>query len=193
MTPHAWRLDDLLPTYDFNERHSRVIGSEPHAVYEAFKTLTRGRCRSRGCCSRSAPCRIAWPVGAGCRRLEEPLLDQFLELGFVLLADVPGQELIAGGIGRMWRRGGDVVRVASAEEFVAFAEPGFAKAAMTFRFSPRGDGATLAETETRVAATDPSARRAFGRYWILIRGFSGLVRRDWRRAVAQRAASAGAA
>jgi hypothetical protein len=70
---------------------------------------------------------------------------------------------------------------------VAFAEPGFVKAALTFRFIGRADGTTLAETDTRVAATDPAARRGFGRYWLLVRGFSGLIRRDWLRAVARRA------
>jgi hypothetical protein len=75
----------------------------------------------------------------------------------------------------MWRRGGRLVIPSDREAFVAFA------------FIDRADGTTLAETETRVAATDPTARRGFGRYWLVIRGFSGLIRRDWLRAVARRA------
>jgi hypothetical protein len=52
---------------------------------------------------------------------------------------------------------------------------------------------TLAATETRVLATDPAARNAVGRYRMVIRGPSGCICRDWLRAVAHRANSAGAA
>jgi hypothetical protein len=135
---------------------------------------------------RSLPARLAGRRGLPSRS-GVPLLDQFLDRGFVLLVDVPGEELAAGVIGQMWRRGGRMVIPGDREEFVAFAEPGFVKAALTFRFIGRADGTTLAETETRVAATDPAARRGFGRYWLLVRGFSGLIRRDWLWVVARRA------
>jgi len=38
-------------------------------------------------------------------------------------------------------------------------------------------------TETRVMLTEERSRRAFGRYWLLIRPFSGLIRRRWLAAV----------
>jgi hypothetical protein len=182
------RLDALLPRYDFTKRQARVIGREPRAVYDAFKALTlRETPVSRLLFAvRSLPARLAGRRGLPSQS-GVPLLDQFLDSGFVLLVDVPGEELAAGEISQMWRRGGRMVIPSGREEFVAFAEPGFVKAVLTFRFIGRGDGTTLAETETRVAATDPTARRGFGRYWLLIRGFSGLIRRDWLRAVARRA------
>jgi hypothetical protein len=182
------RLDALLPRYDFSERHSRVIGREPRAVYDAFRALTlRELPVSRVLFAvRSLPARLAGRRGLPSRS-GVPLLDQFLDLGFVLLVDVPGQELAAGVISQMWRRGGRTVIPSDGEAFVAFAEPGFVKAALTFRFIDQADGTTLAETETRVAATDPTARQGFSRYWLLIRGFSGLIRRDWLRATARHA------
>jgi hypothetical protein len=45
-------------------------------------------------------------------------------------------------------------------------------------------------TETRVLLTDEASRRAFARYWLLIRPFSGLIRRRWLAAVARRASQA---
>jgi hypothetical protein len=188
MTPSGSRLDAQLPRYDFRERHSRVIGTEPHVVYEAFKAMTPCEMPvSRLLFAvRSLPARLAGQRGLP-SQAEIPLLDQFLDMGFVLLADVPGQELIAGVISQMWRRGGRTVSPDDPEAFASFTERGFVKAAMSFRFIGPGDGTTLAETETRVAATDAAARRGFGRYWIVIRGFSGLIRRDWLRAVARRA------
>lgn len=182
------RLDVLLPQYDFAERHSLVIGRTSGAVYDAFKALTlREMPISRLLFAvRSLPARLAGQRGLP-SQLNAPLLDQFLDLGFVLLADVPGEELVAGEVSGMWRRGRPMVTPIAREEFVAFAEPGFVKAALTFRFVDRGDGTTLAQTETRVAATDAAAKRGFRSYWLLIRGFSGLIRREWLRAVARRA------
>jgi hypothetical protein len=91
------RLDALLPHYDFIERHSRVIGREPHAVYEAFKALTLGELAvSRLLFAvRSLPARLAGRPGLP-SQAGAPLLDQFLDLGFVLLVAVPGEELAAG-------------------------------------------------------------------------------------------------
>src|SRR4051812_13850520 len=90
--------------------------------------------------------------------LREPVFDQFLAEGLVLLADDP-EELVLGAVGRFWTGGGLIVRVARGE-FAEFGEPGYAKAAINFR----ADGATLS-TETRMQATDDEARRHFGRYW----------------------------
>ena len=39
-------------------------------------------------------------------------------------------------------------------------------------------GASRVATETRIAATDDTARRRFGRYWRLIGPFSSITRRE---------------
>lgn len=66
--------------------------------------------------------------------------------------------------------------------FTGFAVPGWAKMALNFRVS-----AGELTTETRVQLTDQRSRRAFARYWLLIRPFSGLIRREWLAAIARRA------
>jgi hypothetical protein len=60
---------------------------------------------------------------------------------------------------------------------------------LSIRLGFRFDGETLA-TETRVWAADPSSRRRFRRYWLVIRPCSGLIRRVWLRAIKRRAESA---
>jgi hypothetical protein len=97
MAPSGSRLDALLPRYDFSERHSRVIGRQPHAVYDAFRALTLQEMPvSRVLLAvRSLPARLAGRRGLPSRS-GVPLLDQFLDLGFVLLVDVPD---------RSWPRG----------------------------------------------------------------------------------------
>ncbi len=47
-----------------------------------------------------------------------------------------------------------------------------------------GDGSILA-TETRVAAMDARARRAFRGYWLAVGPFSALIRRRWLAAAAR--------
>jgi hypothetical protein len=42
---------------------------------------------------------------------------------------------------------------------------------------PLLDGGSRVSTETRVMPTDDTSRRAFGRYWGVVRPFSGLIRR----------------
>lgn len=180
-------LEGVLPEYDFVEHHRRRIRATPAAVYDAFKALTLGEMGIAALlfAIRSLPARFSGRPGLPSRS-EQPVLDQFLDLGFGILGDVPGREIVVGHIGRMWRFRGPVLRITSPDAFVAFDEPGFVKVAMTFLVSATGD-ATLAETETRVLATDDLARRGFRRYWLVIRPFSGLIRRIWLRAVARRA------
>ena len=67
-----------------------------------------------------------------------------------------------------------------------FGEPGYAKMAMDLRALPDGEGARL-ETETRIFLTDSAARRRFAPYWLVVRPFSGLIRRRWLRAAKRRA------
>jgi len=52
--------------------------------------------------------------------------------------------------------------------------------------APDGTGSRMA-TETRIAATDATARRRFGRYWLLIGPFSGITRREMLAAIRRRA------
>ena len=59
--------------------------------------------------------------------------------------------------------------------------------ALAFWAEEDGAGESVLVTETRVAPVDDAARRAFGRYWLLIRPFSGLIRRRWLAAAARRA------
>ena len=100
---------------------------------------------------------------------------------FEVLAEEPNRELVIGAIGQPWKpRGGETPRA----DFRAFAEPGYAKMVLNFRYD-----AGVLETETRVRLTDAASRRKFRLYWIVIRPFSGLIRRVWLRAIRRRAYS----
>ncbi|MBA2384269.1 MAG: hypothetical protein H0V68_06355 [Actinobacteria bacterium] len=72
------------------------------------------------------------------------------------------------------------------DDFVGVDEPGWAKMALDLRARRDGDGSVL-ETETRVYLTDGASRHRFAAYWVVIRPFSGLVRRSWLKAARRHA------
>ena len=94
-------------------------------------------------------------------------------------------ELVLGAIGRFWKAEGEILSVGS-DEFVTFAEPGFAKAVMNFHVEAV-PGGTVVTTETRIRGTDEDARRKFRRYWRIVMPGSALIRRAWLRAIRKRA------
>ena len=57
--------------------------------------------------------------------------------------------------------------------------PGSVRVAVNLRVAPLPDGTTCLSTETRIAAVDAGARRAFRRYWLVVGPFSALIRRRW--------------
>jgi hypothetical protein len=184
------RLEELLPLYDFSERHGRLVAASPERTYAAIKAVTLGEMPLVRVLFdlRSLPALLARRRALP-RAKDEPLLAQLLAFGFTLLAEDPNRELVAGVVGQMFRSGGETAAIRDGAEFAAFGRPGFAKAAMSF-LVVRQDGRTRIETETRVLATDQDTRRAFGRYWRVIRPGSGAIRRSWLRAIARRASRA---
>jgi hypothetical protein len=170
-------LSEVLPEYDFRERHARRIDAPADRVFAAVRELSAD----------DTPAVRLLLLLRGLRGdAARPIFDQMERFGFEVLAEEPGRELVVAAIGQPWKlRGGARPR---GVDFRTFAEPGYAKMALNWRFV---DG-TLS-TETRVRLTDDRARRAFRRYWLVIRPLSGLIRRAWLRAIARRAeAPAGA-
>jgi hypothetical protein len=182
----ASELDRLLPAYDFVERHKRSINAPPAAVYRALKdvTLREMPVATALMAIRSVP-DLAAGRGALPSQLRRPLLDQFLERDFLLLADVPCEEVVGGLVTRTGPLGA-LVPIAGADDFGIVAAGDIVKVAVNFTIAAAAGG-TLLHTETRVHAPDPASRRAFRRYWLVIRPFSGLIRREWLRAIARRA------
>jgi hypothetical protein len=177
-------LDEFLPDYDVNEIHSTRVAAPPDAVMAAVRSLTAREVPVIvGLMAlRSLPARLR---GRRPRAREGAILEGFLRGGFVTLADRP-HELVVGGVGRFWRASAEVRRV-SADEFAAFREPGYAKAAFNMHAQPSPGGGTLLMTETRIQATDEQARRSFRRYWLVIHPGSAAIRRAWLRAIRRRA------
>ena len=160
---------DALPVYHYNERHVVRVAATPERTLAAARETRLEDVRAVAILFRLRGLRAA-PRG--------PIWASLQAQGFRLHDP---ETLVL--IGRPWSPGGGT---RTDEDFIGFAEPGYAKMAVDLRAVPDGDGALL-ETETRVYLTDGASRRRFAAYWLLIRPFSGLTRRRWLRAAKRRA------
>lgn len=105
----------------------------------------------------------------------------FLENGFTLLEELPGEHLLVGLISRPWRCTGEIVRVDTMDQWLCCSTPRHARIISFFGVESTGRAESRLVTETRVFVEDPSARRRFEFYWLAVRPFSDFVRRAWLR------------
>jgi hypothetical protein len=176
------RLGELLPEFEFAERHFVRVDS-PATALAAAKDATPAEMPFLRVLFglRSLPAFVTRGRGLP-REGGRSLAEQMIEWGFVVLVD-EADELVLGFVGQPWKLTGGSMPRLDAAAWRSFQEPGYVKAVMNFRAAETG-----LETETRVRATDEQSRRQFARYWRLIRPFSGLIRRSWLRAAKRRAA-----
>jgi len=166
-------LSEVLPDYDVRERHSIPLAAPSQRVFAAVEETTIGE---------MPVVRLLFRLRGLSAERERGLLD--LE-GFARVAEDPGRELVVAAVGRPWRPRGGLRRDVDVR---SFSDVGYARMALNVMY----DGRVLS-TETRVHCTDARSRARFRLYWLVIRPFSGLIRRAWLRAVANRAASSAGA
>ena len=158
-------LDRFMPNYEVVERHHiRVVAPAEIVLATAAETdlqhtqIVRAIFRAREVILGSEPDPVSRPSG---------LLAWTKSLGWRVLADVPGHEVVMGAVTQPWKAN-VTFQGLPAEEFSAFNEPGFVKIAWTLRADPVSATESVFRTETRVVATDASARAKFRRYWSLL-------------------------
>jgi hypothetical protein len=187
------RIDAFLPEFHFDEHHEVVVNAPAERVYKAIKEVRPGEIRLLMLLTglrTLRPDRVFGRVPP--LASQPPMLTVSQRSGFLLLAEDAGREIVQGACGQFWRlrKGGDCPGVDSPEAFLAFQEPGYAKAAINFRVVPEG-AACRVITETRILATDDRARRRFGAYWRAIYPGSALIRITWLDAIKRRAETPG--
>jgi hypothetical protein len=113
--------------------------------------------------------------GTPARRTTQGLLVETLSLGWGVLAEVPGREIVVGAVTKPWEAN-PTFRALPPAEFPAFAEPDYVKIAWTLRADPVDDATSRFLTETRAVATDAGARTRFRRYWAFLSPGISLIR-----------------
>lgn len=122
------RIDEFLPTHDFSAVYEIGIDAPAPVVYE---------CLLRSDFSEAWLVRLLMTVRSGKRlpRTREPsdLRRRLQGTGFVILDDVPGEELVIGVAGKFWRPDGGRRLDLTTGDFGGFSRPGYAKVAWNFR------------------------------------------------------------
>jgi hypothetical protein len=152
-------LGVVLPAYDVRVRHSIPVAASSEAALQAARAVTAAE----------APLLRVLYLARGIRPGRGLQRHGFAAAG----------ENVLVAVGRPWTPSEGLQPV---DDPVSFAEPGYAVMAMAFEAA-----AGVLATETRVRLTDDAARRRFHVYWLVVRPFSGLVRRSWLEAARRRA------
>ena len=154
--------DRFLPEYEVAERHHVRVKAPAEIVFDAACAMDLERSRIVRAIFRARE----WLLGAEKTERASPrgIVEEMKAVGWGVLEEVPGREIVLGAVTQPWIA--DVVfRSLPPDEFAAFREPGFVKIVTTFRADPVGAAESIFRTETRAAATDPTARVKFRWYW----------------------------
>lgn len=176
-------LDRFLPQCEILERHETRVAAPADVTYVAAREmslasspLVRAILRGRELLMRSSV------EERPDERPPQSLIDEVLSIGWGVLAQEPGREIVLGAVTQPWKS--DVkFRALPPDEFAAFDDPGFAKIAWTIRAEPLGPATSRFYTETRVATTDMDARKRFRWYWTMVSPGVRLIRRESLRLV----------
>jgi len=109
------------------------------------------------------------------RRHPAALVPQMQSIGWVILAERAGREIVLGAVTQPWAAA-PVFRSIRPGEFAAFREPGYVKIAWTLRAEPLDRHHSMFHTETRVATTDPETHKRFRTYWSYVAPGVELIR-----------------
>jgi hypothetical protein len=155
-------LDHFMPAYEVAERHHVRVAAPPDITLAAAaetdlqrSAVVRGIFKARELLLGAQPDEARRPTG---------LLAEVKALGWAVLADEPGREIVLGAVTQPWQAN-VVFRGLAPEAFTTFAEPDYVKIAWTLRADPVDDNESIFRTETRVMTTDAVARRKFRWYW----------------------------
>ena len=156
-------IDEFLPDHDFSAAYPVRINAPSSVVYE---------------CLLHSDFNDLWLVrllmsirsGKWLRRSHMPgdLRRRLQGTGFVIVAEVPNEEIVIGVAGRFWRPDGGRCLELAADDFSGFSRPGFAKAAWNFKLREESPRSTILSTETRIKCFCSAAFWKFRLYWNLV-------------------------
>lgn len=176
----------FMPRFEVVERHATHLEAPASVAFATasamalddspiIRAIFRGR-------------ELLMRADAGADTLPRPLIAQMRALGWGVLAEVPGREIVLGAVTQPWTANVGF-RALEPERYAAFDSAGWAKIVVAFAVDSLGPSRARFRTETRVLTTDPDSRARFRRYWsvfspgiILIRYEAlRIVRRDAER------------
>lgn len=173
-------LDRFMPNYEIAERHESRVAAPATVTYAAacafdlqqspiIREIFRGR-------------EILLRAPHENQPLPTQLLAQTLRLGWGVLAEEPGHELVMGAVTRPWESQ-VTFHAVPPEQFASFTAPGYAQIVWTLSADRIDEHTSLFRTITRVRTTSADAREKFRRYWSIYSPGILLIRSEALRVV----------
>ena len=167
-------LDLFMAAYDVVERHEVRVAAPSSVTFSAAcdmdlqdSAIIRGIFKARELILGGMPADTIDAHG---------LLAQTKALGWRVLAEVPGREIVMGAITQPWTPN-PTFRSPSPDDFASFQDPGYVKIVWNLRVDPVDAGESIFRTETRAVTTDATARGRFRFYWSFASPGIWLIRR----------------
>jgi hypothetical protein len=160
--PNGAVLDQFLPAYEVSERHETLVDAPASVTYQVGKEVNPNRSPLVRAIFQA---RQSLMGGKGEAALpSRPLFQMTKDLGWGVLAEVPGRMVVMGAYTQPWQ---PQVRFHALppDQFAAFHQPGYVKIIWTIEADSLGPLRSIARTQTRVETTDPESRARFRTYW----------------------------
>ena len=149
-------------------RHESLVAAPPERAYEAIQQVRLA----------DMPVVRGLFTMRGIRHSKEmTLLEFFSTRPFLILEEVPAQEVVIGTAERLRR---SRAHPSTPDEFRAYAGEGTMRAIANFRVDATESG-SLISTETWIETFGRRARWLFRAYWLIVGPFSALIRREFLR------------
>ena len=165
------RIDEFVPNHDFSAAYEISINAPSSVVYE---------CLLRSDFSELWLLRLLMSIRSGKwlprSRVSTDLRQRLQGTGFVILAEVPNEEIVIGIAGRFWRTDGGRCMGLTADDFTEFSRPGYAKVAWNFKLRADSTESTVLSTETRIKCFG-AAFWKFRLYWTVVGPFRASCER----------------
>jgi hypothetical protein len=177
------RLDEIMPEYQFFERHSTRIHAKPEQVMMAVRQSTFGDMKSLATLLKIRGAVIRSHETGGFLQ-DKRILDGFSESGYLF----GGSEHEIAVFGVWNAKANRHPDVRNLQELADYQEQGGVKMGYDFNVEDAGGGWSKISAETRVAV-QADFTRGPAIYWRLIVPGSGLLRLQWLEGIKKRAES----
>jgi hypothetical protein len=184
---HDALIARYMSSYDISEVHQTRVAAPASVTARIVNEMDLQRSRTIRAILRGRELMLG---GASTPRPRNyPLECELVALGWGVLKEVPGREIVFGAITQPWQPN-VIFRSLAPRSFAAFDSAGYVKIVVTLVVDSVGPGESIFRTETRVQTTDPVARAKFRRYWSIFSPGILLIRSEALRLVRQEAARA---
>ena len=172
-----------MSRYDIAEVHQTRVVAPASATYDAARAVDLYQSGVVHAIFRSREIMLGSTPEA--RPKNFPLVAELLSIGWGVLEEVPGRQIVLGSVTQPWQSN-VVFRALPPSAYASWDSAGFVKIVVTVAADSLGPCQSVFRTETWAVATDAASRAKFRRYWsvfspgiLLIRTQAlSLVRRD---------------